>query len=210
MTSSGKDGSDGEKRNEPQAYVSTAVTDRRNKSRKKCALCQQRPDRRVRCKDCHLSVCPHKPCLGFEYPKNSGHGVCHQCLGDRRTAARPADVYLLASAQPQSDSSLSSDPRKPCHPHLMTRAPLAQAVVKLKDRKLLLTNPILCACQDPASCPHLTFTLSADSSSARSVFASSQYSKQESWNDTGPMAAPHTSHSLGTQQIPTSQEETPF
>ena len=169
MTSSEQDGSDDEKDKEshasilfstgethdpylhlgsPSSQLSSIVnTNKRNKSRKKCALCQHRPDRRVCCKDCHLSVCPNKPCLGFEHPKGSGHGVCHQRLRNRRTADRPAYVYQLTKAQPQSDSSLSTDPRTPCHPRLMTHAPLAQSVVKLKDNMLLMTSLDSCTCQ---------------------------------------------------------------
>ena len=200
----------------PCSQLSSIVNmNKRNKLRNKCALCQHRTGRRICCRDCHLSVCPNKSCLGFEHPKGSGHGVCYQCFRNRRTAARPAYVYQLTKVQPQSDSSLSPDPRKPCHPRLMAHAPLAQAVVKLRDKMLLMTSLDSCSCQTHEcqgllTCQHLTSTLSRDSSDAKCVYESNHNFRQDSWHSTEPLAELQSSQLPGTHLIQSVQEEQPL
>ena len=97
----------------------------------------------------------------------------------------------------------------------MTHAPRAQAVVKLRDRMLLMTSLDSCSCQTHecqclATCQHLPSTLSRDSSNAKYVYESNHHFRQDSWNSIEPLAELQSSQLLGTQLIQSAQEEQPF
>ena len=122
-------------------------------------------------------------------PKRHRTWVCYQCFRSRRTADRPAyiDFVQLIKEQPLSDSSLSSNPREPCHPRLLTQMPLAHAVVISKNNMILVASPNGCSCRTDncqciQTCQHLTSTISTDSSSVKHVYGSSRDSRRENWH----------------------------
>ena len=160
---------------------------------------------------------PTNPVSDTNTQKVPDIGVCYQCFRNRRTADRPAyiDFVQLTKEQPLSDSSLSSNPREPCHPRLLTQMPLAHAVVRFKNKMILVASPNGCSCRTDncqciQTCQHLTSTVSTDSSSVKHVYGSNRDSRRDNWHSMQPSAYQQLNHLSGTSLSQRLHEEQPF